>query len=192
MDSIELGKLKDDILKYLTIDTGQIIYTISIKLDKPFNHCYIACEELEKTDLIEWSDTSFKSRDDKMVNITERGIFFQNKNSFKNIAISELKRIKDDNTKRQIKERKESEKLDWDLMISRFQAKTKLAPLIIAALSFIFSAWAIIKPQSEIKELKLELKKITDTISVLHLPKTEDATHKELPLVESDTTDKHP
>jgi len=67
-------------------------------------------------------------------------IFYAN-GGFKAIFDGQQRRIKRDSER----EKKEEEKLEWDLQISKFQAKTKWWPLIISVISIIIAIWSFFK-----------------------------------------------
>lgn len=43
------------------------------------------------------------------------------------------------------RQKKEDQKLEWDLQVSKFQAKTKWWPLIISVMSIIIAIWSFFK-----------------------------------------------
>lgn len=69
----EQAELKDDILQLLTTNSNIIIFVIAKELDKPFDDCFVICEELISDDLIDWNYESFRNRDDKMIWILPKG-----------------------------------------------------------------------------------------------------------------------
>jgi len=67
-------------------------------------------------------------------------IFYAN-GGFKAIYEEQQQEIK----KKRVREKKEDQKLEWDLQVSKFQAKTKWWPLIISVISIIIAIWSFFK-----------------------------------------------
>ena len=176
-------KAQDVIINHMNDEDHNLAWDISElsrDLDIEYNLCYISCEEMDivgHIDInIDQPISSEKYPNDKRVNILSAGsVFAKSEDSYE----SEFLAIIAEQEVNQKEEKLRKRKLDADVKNSEYLVKTQWWPFVIAAISLTVSTYAILKPQSEIRGLKLELKKITDTISSLHLPKTEDLTYKE-------------
>ena len=165
------AKLKDSILKELierSSDEYHDISKLAKFLDEDFDACFVACDALVSDGYIDSRESATaRYPNDQMIWLLPAGKHFANSGSYSLNHEMQQRRYEDEDRKQAL----EDKKLVWDAQISRFQAKTKWLPLIIAGISLCIAIYAIIKPQSEIEELELELEKMRDTTLISSTPK---------------------
>lgn len=188
--NLNQAKSQDAILNHMNDEDHNLLWDISElhkKLDIEYNLCHVACEYIAYTrdhaEIRDGRTTTNYPNDASIFILPEGKIFANSESSYESELLDAIEEQENVRNEDELQKRK----LNADVKNSEYLVRVQWWPIAIATLSLGVAAWAIIKPSSEIQELKLELKKIKDTISALHLPKKEDSIHKESSRVEYNT-----